>query len=84
MVGVLNGLMRHKCTTPEDNGIRVPDLVKQPDLPQARVNKCLIALVQKKSVVKWTENVCVKILKRLFKVINNLGSCLLSITIGCA
>ncbi|TIB84471.1 hypothetical protein E3Q16_01913 [Wallemia mellicola] len=55
MSSVLHALMRHQCTTPEDNGIRVPDVVKQPDLPQAKVNKCLIALVQKKAVLKWTE-----------------------------
>lgn len=57
MSSVLHALMRHQCTTPDDNGIRVPDVVKQPDLPQAKVNKCLIALVQKKAVLKWTEGV---------------------------
>lgn len=30
----------------------VPDLIKPPDLNQARVNKCLIALVNRKAVQK--------------------------------
>lgn len=57
MSSVLHALMKHQCTTPQGNGIRTPDIVKHPDLPQAKVNKCLIALVQKKAVVKWTESV---------------------------
>lgn len=57
MSSVLHALMKHQCTTADGNGIRVPDIVKQPDLPQAKVNKCLIALVQKKAVLKWTESV---------------------------
>ncbi|TIA90920.1 hypothetical protein E3P99_01320 [Wallemia hederae] len=56
MASVLHALMKHQCTTPDGSGIRVPDLVKQPELPQAKVNKCLIALVQKKAVLKWTES----------------------------
>lgn len=41
----------------------VVELIKQPDLPQARVNKCLIALVNRKVVRK--DNSTVRILKVL-------------------
>jgi DASH complex subunit DAM1 len=34
----------------------VPDLIKPPDLNQARVNKCLIALVNRKVVRKETSS----------------------------
>lgn len=37
----------------------VIELIKQPDLPQARVNKCLIALVNRKVVRKDNSTVCV-------------------------
>jgi DASH complex subunit DAM1 len=36
----------------------VPDLISPPDLTQARVNKCLIALVNRKIVVKDNSSVC--------------------------
>ena len=36
----------------------VQDLIKPPDLNQARVNKCLIALVNRKVVLKESSTVC--------------------------
>jgi len=36
----------------QGRGIKLPDLIVPPDLTQARVNKCLIALVNRKIVVK--------------------------------
>ncbi|TDL22791.1 hypothetical protein BD410DRAFT_722468 [Rickenella mellea] len=44
---VIEGLMDS-----ESNGIRMIDLIKPPDLNQARVNKCLIALANRKIVSK--------------------------------
>lgn len=44
----------HKTT---DIRTKVPDLIKPPDLNQARVNKCLIALVNRKVVQKENSTV---------------------------
>ncbi|KAF4593070.1 hypothetical protein EYR38_008780 [Pleurotus pulmonarius] len=46
MESVIEGMMDAK------KGLKILDLVKVPDLPQARVNKCLIALVNRKIVRK--------------------------------
>lgn len=37
-------------------GARIAEIVKPPDLPQAKVNKCLIALISAKQVVKTSNN----------------------------
>ncbi|EJU03341.1 hypothetical protein DACRYDRAFT_115523 [Dacryopinax primogenitus] len=50
MEGVINKLMD------APNGLKIAELVKAPDLTQARVNKCLIALVSKKIVRKTSQN----------------------------
>ncbi|TFK19887.1 hypothetical protein FA15DRAFT_674069 [Coprinopsis marcescibilis] len=47
MESVLEGLMNAPGNT-----VKLPDLIKPPDLNQARVNKCLIALVNRKAVKK--------------------------------
>ena len=44
----------------------VPDLIKPPDLNQAKVNKCLIALVNRKAVRK--ENFTVSVLSQTFQL----------------
>ncbi|TEB34252.1 hypothetical protein FA13DRAFT_1685574 [Coprinellus micaceus] len=44
---VIDGLMNAPSQT-----VKLPDLIKPPDLNQARVNKCLIALVNRKAVKK--------------------------------
>ncbi|PWN28501.1 hypothetical protein BDZ90DRAFT_231492 [Jaminaea rosea] len=38
------------------SGARIADIVQPPDMPQAKVNKCLIALVAAKHVVKKSNN----------------------------
>ena len=38
---------------------KVTDLIAPPDLNQARVNKCLIALVNRKIVLKENSTVCI-------------------------
>ncbi|KAF9446691.1 hypothetical protein P691DRAFT_732779 [Macrolepiota fuliginosa MF-IS2] len=47
METVIDGIMKAR-----DQTIKLPDLIKPPDLNQARVNKCLIALVNRKVVQK--------------------------------
>ncbi|EAU89402.1 hypothetical protein CC1G_07628 [Coprinopsis cinerea okayama7 len=47
METVIEGLMNAP-----NNTVKLPDLIKPPDLNQARVNKCLIALVNRKAVQK--------------------------------
>lgn len=47
MEGVIEGLMNAPGNT-----VKLTDLIKPPDLSQARVNKCLIALVNRKAVQK--------------------------------
>lgn len=37
-------------------GVRITEIVRSPELPQAKVNKCLIALVAAKHVIKRSEN----------------------------
>lgn len=37
-------------------GIRINEIVRAPDLPQAKVNKCLIALVGAKQVLRRSDN----------------------------
>lgn len=39
--------------------VEVTDLIAPPDLNQARVNKCLIALVNRKLVRKENSTVCI-------------------------
>jgi hypothetical protein len=41
---------------------KVTDLIVPPDLNQARVNKCLIALVNRKIVHKENSTVCITLL----------------------
>lgn len=43
---------------PHTSSPLVPDLISPPDLPQAKVNKCLIALVNRKIVQKDNSSVC--------------------------
>lgn len=38
-------------------GVRINQIVRAPDLPQAKVNKCMIALVNAKQVTRRSENV---------------------------
>ena len=38
------------------NGTRIADIVKAPELPQVKVNKCLIALTAAKQVTKQSNN----------------------------
>jgi DASH complex subunit DAM1 len=47
MEQVVEGLM-----TAQGQGVKLADLIRPPDLSQARVNKCLIALVNRKVVQK--------------------------------
>ncbi|KAG8892580.1 hypothetical protein FRB99_002612, partial [Tulasnella sp. 403] len=51
MEGVIGSLMDHEA------GQRIAEIVKPPLLPQARVNKCLIALVNRKIVEKEANKV---------------------------
>ncbi|KAL9710170.1 DASH complex subunit dam1, partial [Leucoagaricus gongylophorus] len=44
---VIEGVLKAR-----DQTVKLPDLIKMPDLNQARVNKCLIALVNRKVVQK--------------------------------
>ena len=50
----LSLVLRDHCKHPLD---AVTDLIKPPDLIQARVNKCLIALVNRKAVRKDNSSV---------------------------
>lgn len=47
METVIEGILKAR-----DQTVKLPDLIKPPDLNQARVNKCLIALVNRKVVQK--------------------------------
>ncbi|UZJ51867.1 hypothetical protein CBS101457_001187 [Exobasidium rhododendri] len=39
-----------------EKGVRIAEIVKMPDLPQAKINKCMIALVTAKHVIKRSDN----------------------------
>ena len=59
---------------------KVTDLIVPPDLNQARVNKCLIALVNRKIVLKENSTVCsIFRLKALYSYLIFSGDCLVSL-----
>lgn len=83
MEGVIEGLMnapgntvkcRFSSTTFIHNQITqsfrlsVTDLIKPPDLSQARVNKCLIALVNRKAVQKENNTVHINFFLLLYTI----------------
>jgi len=60
----------------------VLELVKPPDLNQARVNKCLIALVNRKVVHKDNSTVCLNYLSEIIDVLTNASNRAQSFTVG--